>query len=396
MTKQVQGERRLAGWIGAGALAVAITTGAVATAAQAQDSEVELPNTMAWTAYGVGSSGYSQAVAIGKAFKEAYGTNLRVLPGKNDISRMVPLREGRVHASATGLASYFSQEGVFVFADRDWGPQKVRLLLTSIGKTNLAIGVAGDIGVDSIADLEGKRVVWVRGAPALNYNVEAVLAFAGLSWDDVERVEFSGYGASWDGIVNDQADAAWAITTSGKAVQLQSSPRGLTWPPMPHDDAEGWERLRRKAPYMTKHVATDGAGLSEDDPHEGGTYPYPILTVYADQKDELVYNLTKAMVEQYDAYKDDAPGAGGWSLDNQDFTWAVPYHEAAVSYFKEIGAWSDEAQAHNERLIERQNVLAEAWESYTADAPDGEEAFRNGWMEARADALESAGFEPVF
>jgi TRAP transporter TAXI family solute receptor len=379
-----------------GLLGAGVLTLGLAGPVGAAESEVDLPNTMAWTAYGVGSSGYSQAVAIGKAFKDAYGVNLRVLPGKNDISRTVPLREGKVHASATGLASYFSQEGVFAFADPDWGPQPVRILLTSIGNTNLAIGAAADSGIDSIADLEGKRVVWVRGAPALNYNVEAVLWFAGLTWDDVERVEFSGYGASWDGIINDQADAAWAITTSGKAVQLDSAPRGLTWPPMPHDDEKAWDRLATKAPYMTKHTATEGAGISEENPHEGGTYPYPILTVYADQKDEVTYNLTKAMVEQFDNYKDGAPGASGWSIENQDFTWAVPYHEGAVRYLKEIGAWSEEAQAHNDRLIERQEVLAQAWDDYTADAPSDEEAFQEGWMEARAAALEEAGFDPVF
>jgi len=378
-------------WLAAAAFAVA-----AATPALAADSEIELPGTMAWTAYGVGSSGYSQSVAIGKAFKENLGVNLRVLPGKNDISRMVPLREGKVHASATGLASYFSQEGVFVFAARDWGPQPVRILLTSIGNTNLTIGVAGDIGVESIADLKGKRVAWVRGAPALNYNVEAVLGFAGLTWDDVEKVEFSGFGASWEGIVNDQADAAWAITTSGRAVQLESSPRGLVWPPLPHDDEEGWTRLGAKAPYMTQHIASEGAGLSKENPHEGGTYPYPILTVYESQDDDLVYNLTKAMVEQFDSYKDGAPGANGWALENQDFTWAVPYHEAAVEYFKEIGVWSPEAQAHNDRLIERQKVLARAWETYTADAPSDDEAFQDGWMQARAEALSDAGFEPVF
>ena len=52
-----------------------------------------MPKKTAWTAYGTTSSGYAQAVAIGNMMKKHYGTNMRVIPGKNDISRMAPLRD---------------------------------------------------------------------------------------------------------------------------------------------------------------------------------------------------------------------------------------------------------------------------------------------------------------
>ena len=69
-------------------------------------SAAELPKVMAWTAYDVGSSGYSQAVAIGSALKNKKGVSLRVLPGKNDVSRLVPLRDGKVLFSAFGIGGY--------------------------------------------------------------------------------------------------------------------------------------------------------------------------------------------------------------------------------------------------------------------------------------------------
>ena len=50
-----------------------------------------LPRTMAWSAYNLGTTGNSQAVAIGKMLKDRYGVSLRVLPGKNDVSRLLPL-----------------------------------------------------------------------------------------------------------------------------------------------------------------------------------------------------------------------------------------------------------------------------------------------------------------
>ncbi|MCB1805375.1 MAG: C4-dicarboxylate ABC transporter substrate-binding protein, partial [Candidatus Competibacteraceae bacterium] len=63
----------------------------------------ELPGQLSWTAYGTGSAGYNQAVAIGSALKNQRGIDLRVLPGKNDVSRQVPLRAGKVQFSATGV-----------------------------------------------------------------------------------------------------------------------------------------------------------------------------------------------------------------------------------------------------------------------------------------------------
>ncbi|MEP2612465.1 MAG: C4-dicarboxylate ABC transporter substrate-binding protein, partial [Marinobacter alexandrii] len=147
---------------------------------------VELPSTLAMTAYGTGSAGYSQMVSIGNLLQNEYGTSVRILPGENDVSRMTPLRTGRVPLCACGIASYYGSEGVLMFADENWGPQPIRVITTSIASFGLGIAVAGDIGVESPEDLRGKRVSWIRGDDALNLGTEAYLAFGGLTWDDVE------------------------------------------------------------------------------------------------------------------------------------------------------------------------------------------------------------------
>ena len=363
--------------------------------APAGAAEVTLPSTLAWTAYDVGSAGYNQAVAIGNALKNRFNVSLRVLPGKNDVSRQVPLRERKVQFSAAGLACYYSQEAVFEFAAHEWGPQPVRLLLTANAETNLSIGVAADAGVKTLADLKGKRVAWVVAAPALNENIAALLHFAGLGWNDVVKVEFPGFGASWDGIIAGQVDAAFASTTSGKAYQLEASRRGLHWPAVPHADRAGWARLAKVAPYFVPNVGTEGAGLSPSRPHEGAAYPYPILITYADQEPDLVYSMSRAMVELFPAYKDAAPGANGWALERQKFTWVVPYHEGAIRYFKEARVWTPDMQAHNDRLLERQRVLKQAWDAFVREKVDAA-AFQPAWMKARAATLEKAGFDPVW
>ena len=378
-------------------LATIVMAGTLALGATALSAaDVKLPGTLAWSAYDVGSGGYNQSVAIGNTLKNKYGVNLRILPGKNDISRNIVLREGQVQFSANGVGgTYLAQEGVYDFGVKSWGPQPVRALLLNNGDALLTIITAKDANIKTMADLKGKRVAWVVGSPSLNQNITALLAFAGLGWDDVKKVEFGGFGASIDGIINNQADAAFSSSISGKAYQLEKSPRGLQYPVMSHKDKAGWKRVNGVAPFFVPAMGTEGAGISKDNPVEAATYPYPILITYKNQDTDLTYNMTKAMVENFKDYEKAAPGNNGWDIKRQIFTWVVPWHDGAIKYFKEIGAWKPEHQSHNDQLIKRQEVLAKAWADVNKQKHADDAAFAKAWMKVRADALKKAGMEPV-
>jgi TRAP transporter TAXI family solute receptor len=159
-----------------GTALVGVSITAASSAVYAQSSEPQLPDQMAWTAYNLGTTGYNQSVAIGAMLREKYDVTLRVIPGQNDVSRLLPLKTGRVQFSANGVATYFAQEGVYQFADPEWGPQPLRMVMSSSGLSNQAVAVAADIGVSSFAELRGRRVPFVRAAPALNISMEAYLA----------------------------------------------------------------------------------------------------------------------------------------------------------------------------------------------------------------------------
>jgi TRAP transporter TAXI family solute receptor len=357
--------------------------------------DVKLPSTIAWSAYNTGTTGYNQSVAIGKTLKDKYGVSLRVVPGKNDISRMGPLRNDKVQFVANGGGTFFGFEGVFNFADPNWGPQKVQLLMSATSDANISLAVAADVGVKTMADLKGKRVGIVRGSPALTIGAEAHLAFANLTFDDVEVVEFGGYGAMWKGMVSGQVDAAIASTVSGPTKKLEASPRGIYWPPMPASDTEGWARVKEVAPYFVPHVATLGTGISKENPVEGGAYPYPLLITRADQDPDLVYSMVKAVHSEYDNYKDALPAMPGWATERQTFMWAVPYHPAAVKYWKEVGVWTDQINEHNDALLKRQDVLAAAWATMASKNLEGD-AFKDEWMKVRAAALQAEGMNPIW
>ena len=369
---------------------------AIALAMPVSAQSVKLPETLTWTAYDVGSGGYNQAVAIGNALKNKFGVNLRVLPGKNDISRNIPLRDGKVPFSANGVGgSYLAQEGLFEFGARDWGPQAVRSLILNNSDALLTIVTAKDANIRTAADLKGKRVAWVVGAPSLNQNITALLAFANLTWNDVQKVEFGGFGQAMDGIINNQVDAAFSSTISGQAYKIASSPRGLQYPVFSHADKAAWARVNKIAPFFVPAFGIEGADLSPQKKAEAATYPYPVLMTMAPTDADLVYNMTKAMVELFDDYRSGAPGNNGWDLKRQIFAWAIPMHDGAIRYYKERGVWTAEHQKHNDAMVKRQEVLAAGWKDYLAKAPADAKEFARGWMKARAAALSKAGMDVV-
>ena len=181
------------------------------------------------------------------------------------------------------------------------------LILASTDCNAVSVGVAKDTGVKEVKDLRGKRIGMVVGAPALNQNALAVLAFAGLGKNDVKLVEFSSYGAMWKGILNNEVDAAIASTISGQAKEVEASPRGLMYPPAPASDKAGWARINKISPYYAPHKTTCGPGMSAQNPVELPNYPYPIFMVYASQPSSLVYSLAKSMIVNYDAYRTARP-----------------------------------------------------------------------------------------
>jgi TRAP transporter TAXI family solute receptor len=358
---------------------------------------IKLPDTLTLTAYDTGSSGFNIAVAVGKAFKDKHGADVRVLPAGNDVARLAPLKANRAQASAMGIGTYFAQESVFEFAVKEWGPQPLRLLLSVTDCNAISLGVAKDTGVKEVKDLKGKRIGTVVGSPALNQNAFAVMAFGNLSKSDVKLVEFSSYGAMWKGMVNNEVDAAIASTISGQVKEVETSPRGIVYPPTPAADKEAWARLNKLGPYFYPHKTTCGAGIPQGGSVELPSYPYPIFMAYASQPADLIYSMTKAMIVSYDAYKDAAPGAAGLALDRQNFAWVIPYHEGAVRALKEAGVWKAEHEAHNQKLLQRQETLAAAWAGFLKSNPsDDKAAFTKAWMDVRSAAIKKIGQDPVF
>ncbi|WP_346894145.1 TAXI family TRAP transporter solute-binding subunit [uncultured Roseibium sp.] len=359
-------------------------------ASVASASATELPRSMLWSTYDVGSSGYAEASAIADAFAKEYGTRVRIMPSGTSIGRLLPLKTGRVQYGWLANELFFATEALYDFSVREWGPQDLRVIAGR--PSTFGMAVAKDAGIKTLSDIRGKRVPRIKANPSINIKVEALLAFGGLTWDDVDVVEVPSYGAALKALVDGQVDVAGSTPTASTLYEMESSPHGLEWAPMPADNAEGWEAIRSVASFFAPATAIQGAGISKDHPAHIFAVRYPMITVYANADEDEVYNFTKALDETYNIYSGATKATPAWTLKKAGTTPAdAPFHPGAIRYLKEIGVWSDKDEAWNEARLERLASVRKAWDDAVEAALDkgvSDKDWGNFWTEYKAKALQ--------
>jgi len=63
--------------------------------------------------------------------------------------------------------------------------------------------------------------------------------------------------------------------------------------------------------------------------------------VREDLPEDLVYNVTKVLIEHVDEVAKIHPSAAEWNLENYRRMIAIPFHPGAIKYYKEKGVWKE-------------------------------------------------------
>ncbi len=316
-----------------------------------------LPSTIVITTTGLGSAAHGWSSVLGDTFASQLKMSVRQIPHGTDVARYTVLRDGDAElVAASSINGWAPTFGLDEFSD--WGPQPIYMVWQG---STLGTGVAvkADSDIETMADLAGKKVNFVPGMPSINRGLEAHLAFAGLTWDDVVKVDFPSYGAVMDGLKLGTVDAAGVIAlTAAGAHDIASAPGGIKWLPMPADDTAGWQRLSQIAPYVPQ-VATHGAGIAEGESVQTSALTNNIYSYGIEVVDEvLAYHLAKVIHTQWEAYKDRHPNLPGFTVENAlNFQFsAYPYHPGTIKYFKEIGMWTAEHDAWQADILAAMNA----------------------------------------
>ena len=63
----------------------------------------------------------------------------------------------------------------------------------------------------------------------------------------------------------------------------------------PPEDKEAWKRMQKICPFLSPMKEGIGAGLDQKNPRNLIGFKYPMVTVYANEDPETVYNFLKAL-----------------------------------------------------------------------------------------------------
>jgi len=373
---------------------LALSVGAIALARPAlaqQRSLPGLPSTQVWSVYDVGSTGYVEASAIADAMGRAFGTRVRLQPSGTSIGRILPLKQKRVSHAWLANELYFAVEGIYEYAAPDWGPQDFRVLA---GRKNaFSVVATKESGITKPEDMKGKRLAWVPANTSVNIKVEPILAFAGLTLNDVQIVQFPSYAASLRALIEGRADCAGAAPAAAVLRELEASPRGISWVQLDPNNAEGWARAQRAVPFVEPFAETIGAGMSEQNPVNVMGYRYPIITVNADTPEAEVYAMMKAIADTFDLFKDSNSIMPRWAMNLAGTPpMDAPFHDGAIRYLREAGIWKPEMQQWQDRTLRRLQTLRAAWAEFLPGARSrnlSETDFTKAWAERRAAVLAS-------
>lgn len=208
--------------------------------------------------------------------------------------------------------------------------------------------VRKDSPIKTIADVKGKRVTGEYPAQlAVWYNVFGALSNGGLSWKDVKVVPVPAVNEGVDALVQGRADVTTHAIGSAKVKEADAA-TGIRYIPL-DCSKQGEARIKKAVPgyYLSTVKAGSSTGIVEDT----CVYTYDIYLVgHKALPDAVVRNVLQALWVNIGKLPQFHPGFREWTKERAvDPEVTLPYHPAAVRYFKDNGAWSakmDEAQKH--------------------------------------------------
>ena len=203
-----------------------------------------------------------------------------------------------------------------------------------------------DSGIRTIYDVKGKRLTGEYPAQLSNwYNLFAFLATASMTWNDVKVVPVPAVNEGVDALVQGRADVAMHALNSAKIREADAAVgvRHVSLDCSP----EGEKRLRNAVPGYYPRWLKPGQALAIVEDTCVNAYDI-YLTSHKAAPDKVVNTVLKGVWDNIEKLPPFHPSFREWTRERAvtpEVT--IPYHPAAIPFYKERGLWSakmDEAQ----------------------------------------------------
>ena len=195
----------------------------------------------------------------------------------------------------------------------------------------IQIVASRDSGIKSLADLKGKSLSVGAPASGTELNARAILAAAGMSYDDIGKVEYLPFAESVELIKNRQLDATLQSAGLGVAsIRDLATSLPIAVVAVPADVV-----AKIGAPY---EAATIPAGTYEGQAEDVATAAVGnILVTHDGVSEETVYQMTKLLFDNLDKLSAAHAAAKAIKLDAATRGLPIPLHPGAEKYYRENG-----------------------------------------------------------
>ncbi|APV41847.1 C4-dicarboxylate ABC transporter [Pseudomonas frederiksbergensis] len=188
-------------------------------------------------------------------------------------------------------------------------------------------------GIKTLADLKGKTISVGAPKSGTELNARAIFRAAGLTYEDMSKVQYLPFAESVELIKNRQLDATLQSSGLGMAaIRDLSSTMPLNYVSIPPDVVS---KIGNAAYQPAQIPANTYDGQPESVPTVAITN---ILVTREDVSDDVAYQMTKLMFENLTRLGNSHSAAKDIKLQNAAKNLPIPLHPGAERYYKEAGA----------------------------------------------------------
>ncbi len=299
---------------------------------QSKDGEASFDDLFITIATG-GTSGvyYPLGAAFGTILEENLGIDASVQATQASVENVNLVLSGRAElALITGDTGFQAYEGSGAFEGEE--PKEDLRSLAALYPNYLHIVTTKDSGIESFADLKGKKVA--VGAPNSGTELAARLLLEGhgMSYKDINP-DYLSFAESVEQMKNGLVHAA--ILSSGipnSALMDLDTTHGVKLIPIEED---AMKYLTEEYSYLGETVIPADSYSNKED--VSAIAITNALIVSKDLSEDEVYHMTKAIFENLDTLKNAHSAAEDIHIDHATEGLGIPLHPGAEKYFKEEG-----------------------------------------------------------
>ena len=209
-------------------------------------------------------------------------------------------------------------------------PVEVRTLMVLYPNRMHVVTVDGT-GINSMADLKGKRVSVGAPKSGTELNSRAILAAAGMTYKDLGKVEYLPFAESVDLMKNRQLGATLQSAGLGVAsLKDLSSSASITVVSVPKETID-----KIGPPFISAIIPANTYTGQDKDVPTAAVVNY--LVTSSAVSDDLAYQMTKLIFESLPELQNAHAAGKEIKLEAAATGSPVPLHPGAIRYYKEKG-----------------------------------------------------------